>query len=151
MKFILIMCCSVALVFSGAVNAQKDVELAIEETYYEWAAAANAKDIERWSTFLAPEAIFLPPDSGALNTHESIRNYYLESFADPNFTLHCKQHSIEIAASGDIAWSTGKCESTFTGSSGEKESGKSKWAKVWAKQSDGSWKGKLNIWNKDPS
>ena len=103
MESVLMMCWSVGLVFSGTAFAQSDDEMAIEAAYNDWATAANAKDIERWSAFLAPEALFLPPNRGALNTHESIRQYYLESFADPNFTLHCRQRSVEIAASGDIA------------------------------------------------
>ena len=150
MKSVLLIYCSAGFVFSGTAFGQSEDARAIENAYYDWAAAANAKDIERWSAYLAPEVLFLPPNHAALITHESIRQYYLELFADPNFTLHCEQRSVEIAASGDIAWATGGCEGTFTDSDGEKERGKSKWAKVWAKQADGTWKCQLNIWNADP-
>ncbi len=60
---------------------------------------SNTNDIEHWSAFLGPEAMFLPPDRGALNTHGAIRQYYLETFVDPYFTPHCRQHSNEIANS----------------------------------------------------
>ena len=150
MKLALMSSCLVGVLFCGAGFTQTADELAISKAYKEWSAATNAKNIDLWTTFLAPEAVFFPPDRGVLNTQNSIRQYYLELFADPNFTLPCQQHSVEIALSGDLAWSTGRCAVTFTDSDGNTARGKSKWAKVWEKQVDGSWKCRLNIWNSDP-
>jgi ketosteroid isomerase-like protein len=149
MKFLSIACLLLGVVPSVAISAQAADEMAIADAYRKWSAAANAKDIERWSAYLAPKSLFLPPGRGALRTHESIRQYYLESFADRNFTLRCQQRSVEIAVSGDIAWSIGDCLGSSTGSNGEKVGSRSNWAKVWEKQPDGSWKCRLNIWNAD--
>ena len=38
-------------------NTFEDAQ-AIENAYNEWVEAANSKDIERWSAFLAPKSVF---------------------------------------------------------------------------------------------
>ena len=123
----------------------------IEQSYTDWLAATNAKDIDAWSSFLAPQAVFLPPGSPALETNEAVIDYYLELFRDPHFALDCVQTFVEVAESGDMAWARGTCEATFTDENGERANGSSKWTKVWVRLADGSWKCRLNTWNHNGS
>ena len=127
--------------------AAESEEGLIEKTYDEWVQVTNTKDIDRWWTFVAPGAVFTPPGEPVLRTEEAIRGFYEKSFADPNFSLDCKQLSVEIAESGDMAWARGSCKATFTDPNGQAASGNSRWFKIWLKQTDGSWKCKVNIWN----
>jgi uncharacterized protein (TIGR02246 family) len=120
---------------------------AIGEVYREWVAATNAKDLEHWASFLAPSAIFLPPNSPALSTEKAIKDFYAQSFTDSRFSLDCRQERVEVAKSEDLAWSTGHCEATFTAPDGKEGHGKSKWAKVWKRLSNGEWKCTLNSWS----
>jgi ketosteroid isomerase-like protein len=122
---------------------------AIHDTYVEWVASTNAKDIDKWSTFVAPGAVFLPPDSPPLESHETIVAYYTELFRDPNFSLSCSQSHVEVANSGDMAWSRGKCKATFSLPDGTVGHGSSKWAKVWVRLENQKWKCRLNTWNSD--
>ena len=122
-------------------------EKEIEKTYIEWTKATDAKDIEQWSSFLAPDPFFLPPGSPPLQTREAVLDYYRKAFADPNFSLDCQQQSAEIADSGGMAWAQGICHATFTDADGKMASGDSRWMKVWIKQGDGSWKCRVNTWN----
>ena len=119
----------------------------IERTYNEWVQATNAKDIERWSSFLAANAFFLPPGVPPLETEEAILNFYLESFADSAFSLDCQQLAVDVASSGETAWARGVCRATFTDANGQMADGTSRWVKVWLKQPDGSWKCQVNTWN----
>ena len=137
---------AIVLFASGAFAAGSDERL-IEETYDEWVIVTNARDIDRWWTFVAPGAVFTPPGEPVLQTEEAIREFYERSFADPNFSLDCRQLSVEIADSGNMAWARGSCNATFTDPTGRKAKGKSRWFKVWLKQADGSWKCKVNTWN----
>lgn len=125
-------------------------EAEIRESYNAWVTATNARDIERWAAFLAPDAIFLPPDAPALENTEAIRDYYLKLFADPLFALDCEQLEVSVARSGESAWSRGKCHATFTGEDGSAANAASKWTKVWEKQTNGEWRNRLNTWNMDP-
>jgi ketosteroid isomerase-like protein len=136
------MLCFVPVAFA----AESDKAL-IEETYNAWVRATNAKDIKAWSSFLAPSAVFVPPGAPLLQTEGAILNFYEEAFADPEFSLDCQQLNVDIAKSADMAWARGICKATFTDLNGRKANGISRWFKIWLKQSDGSWKCRLNTWN----
>ena len=142
-----------ALLFLAIVAATDSVSIAadpeetsIQSTYESWVDTTNEKDIEKWSTFLADNPYFFPADSVPLTSTDDVIGYYRNLFADPWFSLDCKQEHVEVSGSGDMAWSRGKCNATFTGSDGEKASGASRWFKVWIKQSNGAWRCRVNIW-----
>jgi uncharacterized protein (TIGR02246 family) len=120
---------------------------AITEAYDEWVRAVNAKDIEWWSSFLAPNAVFLPLDSPPLETIDAIRAFYIAQFKDPEFGLECTQTLVEVSQSRDMAWTRGTCNGTFSTPSGDVGSRSGKWAKVWVRLDDGTWKCRLNMWN----
>jgi ketosteroid isomerase-like protein len=122
-------------------------EEAISTAYREWVDATNAKDIERWASFLAPDALFLPPNNPALTDEKAITDFYAELFTDERFFLECQQERVEISASEDLAWSTGHCKATFTGLDGEVAHDRSKWAKVWKRLPTGHWKCTVNSWS----
>ena len=126
---------------------QFDDERLITDAYYEWEKSTHARDIEWWSSFVAPDAVFLPPDSPPLESIDAIRDYYEASFRDPHFSLECTQTFVDVAESRDMAWARGTCEATFSTPTGELGSGSSKWTKVWVRLNDGAWKCKLNTWN----
>jgi ketosteroid isomerase-like protein len=136
---------TVAATGSIAIAAEFE-EPSIHDIYDSWVEAANEKDIEKWSTFLADSPYFSPADSPPLTGTDEVVGYYKRSFADPWFSLDCEQEHVEVSPSGEIAWSRGKCNATFTGPDGKKAGGKSRWFKVWIKQSDGSWKCRVNTW-----
>lgn len=122
---------------------------AILAAYNEWVETTNAKDIDQWSMFLAPNAVFFPSDGPALDTREAIVSYYTERFADPNFTLDCAQTFVEVFASNDVAWTRGTCKATFSLPDGSVGEGSSKWAKIWVRLENGEWRCRLNTWNGD--
>jgi ketosteroid isomerase-like protein len=129
-----------------AIAAESE-EALIAETYNAWVRATNAKDIKAWSLFLAPGAEFAPPGVPLLQTREAILNFYEKSFADPEFSLDCRQLRVDIAKSAEMAWTSGICKMSFTDPNGQKANGISRWFKIWLKQPDGSWKCRLNTWN----
>jgi ketosteroid isomerase-like protein len=131
---------------AGISFAAEPDEPAIHETYKAWVEATNRKDIDKWSTFLAPNPYFVPADSPPLSNAEAVIDYYARSFSDPMFSLDCRQEHIDVSKLGSMAWSRGSCNATFTGPDGEKASAKSHWLKVWVKQSDGSWRCRVNSW-----
>lgn len=132
----------------AAYAGDSDVQ-AIETTYTAWVEAANEKDIEKWSSFLAEDPYFSPADAPPLTSREAVLAYYERSFSDPEFSLNCEQLEVHVSNSGDMAWSRGVCEATFTRPDGVKGYGSSQWIKVWTKYPDGSWKGRINSWKSE--
>lgn len=139
-------CLATAVIVGSISRAADSEEQAIHETYRAWVAASNEKNIEKWSTFLADDPYFSPADSPPLTSTDEVISYYVRSFADPWFSLDCAQEHVEVTGSGDMAWSRGTCNATFSGPDGEMASGTSRWFKVWIRQTDGSWRGRVNTW-----
>jgi uncharacterized protein (TIGR02246 family) len=122
-------------------------EEAITKAYADWVQTVNARDLVAWASFLAPDAIFLPPDSPVLTDRQAILDLYAALFADDKFTLSCRQENVEVSESEDLAWSHGHCESTLTDPDGRLARGTSKWMKVWKRQPNGDWKCAANSWS----
>ncbi|MDX1478279.1 MAG: DUF4440 domain-containing protein [Saprospiraceae bacterium] len=142
----------IALLAVGACGNQPQLTLeqhriAIKEGYDAWVKTTSQKDIDKWSEFLAADAVFLPPESQPLQSITEIRNYYLELFQDPNFEIACEQVYVQVSESEDLAWSRGYCEAKLTGADEKVETVSSKWVKVWERQPDSTWKCRLNTWN----
>lgn len=130
---------------SAGNAADTDVQI-INRTYEAWEEAANEKDLEKWSSFVADDPYFLPPDAPPLTSKKEVLDYIENSFSDPLFALACEQLEVDISESGDMAWSHGLCDATFTGPDGSTGKVTSRWIKVWVKQLDGSWQGRVNAW-----
>lgn len=148
----------VALVAVAASGCAPTVDTAadkatIERLYPEWAKAAQERDWERWRSFWAEDAVALPAGAPMVSGKKAIEEYYSEhEFGDPNRIFHDLQQTyVEVARSGDLAYSMGVADSSFSDSEGKPVRAKGKWIKVWKKQGDGSWKCIINIWNRDQS
>ena len=75
--------------------AQQEVHReAIDNAYRHWVDVTNAKDLDRWATFLAPDPLFLPPNHPALRGEQAIRDFCARSFADDRFSLNCRQERV---------------------------------------------------------
>ncbi len=131
---------------SKSLDMHAAEEQAIHDSYNAWVEAANEKDIAKWSTFLAENPYFSPADAPPLTSTKAVINYYKNSFSDSRFSLDCEQQEVEISESSEMAWARGICNATFAGPDGKKASGTSRWFKVWIKQPDGSWRGRVNTW-----
>jgi len=107
----------------------------------------ECEDIEEWSTFLAPEATFLPPNNPKLLTRAEIETFYSNLFEDPLFHLDCEQDSLVVANAEDMAWSTGHCTASLTVPGGKAAHDRNKWAKVWLRQPSGDWQCTMNSWS----
>jgi ketosteroid isomerase-like protein len=138
----------VAIVAVLGVSAEAISDKAlIDESYYAWEKTVADRDIDAWSTYLAPQAVFMPPDAQVLEKQVEIIDYYRKAFADSNFSLNCEQWSVDVAESGELAWSTGICHATFSDENGDKASGSSRWFKIWEKRADGAWRCRMNTWD----
>ena len=141
--------CAVGLPAPGVAQAPGH-ERAIADAYDAWVETVNSKDLEAWYSYLAPGAVFFPPDGPALFGRSAIRGYYEALFRDPRFALDCRLERVEVATAEDVAWGYGYCQSTFTGADDRAARGSTKWVKVWKRQPDGEWKCAVNTWNALP-
>ncbi len=139
---------SLLCVASGAADT-KAIEQALRDLDAQWSAAAGTKDLEKTIAFYSGDAIVLPTNAPAATTKEAIRNTWKDLLASPGLAISWKTTKVEVAKSGDIAYTTGTYELTMNDASGKPAPDHGKYVEVWKKQADGKWKVAADIWNSD--
>lgn len=124
-------------------------ESAIRDAETSWSAAAGAKDVDRFVSYYAPDAVLLPPNAPVASDPASIRKAIGELLALPGLNLSWSTTKVEVARSGDIAYSYGTYVMKLTGPDGAPMEDRGKYATAWKKQTDGSWKSVLDTFNTD--
>lgn len=143
-RFVLLVSLFFAATASGCRHHHR-VDLAAEEaairaTDAQWLAAAQDHDLEKILPFWSDDATILAPGSPAVVGKSAIRQYVSGAFATPGFSITWKTDKIEIARSGDIAYSTGSGKISVSTPDGKTATEENRSIAVWKKQPDGSWK-----------
>ncbi|MGH7983124.1 MAG: YybH family protein, partial [Candidatus Udaeobacter sp.] len=76
-------------------------------------------------------------------------NTWKDLLASPGVAISWKTAKVEVARSGDLAYTTGTYELTMNDASGKPINDRGKYVEVWKKQADGKWKVVADIWNSD--
>lgn len=134
-----------------AKSAAESAAEAIRKADQQWADAAAAKDLDKSVSFCGPDAAILVPNAPAAEGEEAIRKWFQSLFNIPGLKLIWHATNAEGAKSGDLGYSTGKYELSFTDPSGKQVSDHGKYVTVWKKQPDGRWKVVRDIFNSDVS
>jgi uncharacterized protein (TIGR02246 family) len=127
----------------------KAIEQALRDLDAQWSAAAESKDLEKTISFYSDDAIVLPTNALAATTKEAIRNTWKGLLASPGLAISWKTTKVEVAESGEIAYTTGTYELTMNDASGKLVPDHGKYVEVWKKQTDGKWRVVADIWNSD--
>ena len=125
------------------------IEQALRDLDAQWSAAAGAKDLEKTISFYSENALVLPTNAPAATTKDAIRNTWKDLLASPGVAISWKTTKVEVARSGDIAYTTGTYELTVNDASSKPINDRGKYVEVWKKQTDGKWKVAVDIWNSD--
>lgn len=126
-------------------------ERAIRAADAEWLAAAKTHDLNKTVAAWSEDAIIYAPGAPPIKGRQAIRDYVAGAFASPDFSITWESGPITISSSGDMAYMTGTDEFTYRAPDGKLVKEKNKAVVVWRKQSDGSWKAAVDIWNAQPA
>ena len=113
----------------------------------QWLNAAQAKDVDTVLSVFADDASSFPPNASIVTGKEAIRARQSEAYSRPGFAVTWQTTKVEVAGSGDLAYSHGTYEETVNDPEGNPVTDKGKWVVVWKKQPDGTWKVVVDIWN----
>ena len=119
-------------------------EAAIRETNSAWSETADPLNLDQMMSFFTDDAIVLSPDAPVAVGKDAIR-----ASLPPGFTARWNATKVEIARSGEMAYTIGTSEITVKDASGAPVTRKGKWLGVWKKQPDGSWKCAVDMPNFD--
>jgi len=131
------------------LNAPADVskaKRAVESVEKEMLADFEAKDAAKLTSHYSGDALVAMPGRPAAKGTDAIQRINAQDFADPNFRLNFRNERTDIADSGDLAFTQGTFDVTYTDAkSGKPVSGAGTYVTVFRKQSDGSWKAVADI------
>src|SRR5438045_791281 len=89
------------------VKAIKDTELA-------WMRDASSKDIEKWVSYYSDDGSILMPNAPAITGKDNMRAALKPIMSDPNFALQFSSTRVDVAKSGDLAYSQGTYSMAMT-------------------------------------
>jgi ketosteroid isomerase-like protein len=124
-------------------------EAAIREADMAWAKVAGAKDLEATLSYYADDAALLPPNEPIATGKEGVRKVWTALMGLPGFAVSWAPVTVEVARSGDLAYTRGTYELSMNNPKGEPMKDRGKYIEVWRKQADGKWKVAVDMFNSD--
>ena len=124
-------------------------EDAIRQADMNWAKTVDAKQIDAFVEFVLDSAVVLGPNAPITLGKEAIRRIFAGAFAMPGYACKWQPAKVEVARSGDLGYSRGTYELSINDAKGNPITDRGKYATVWKKQADGSWKVALDMFNTD--
>lgn len=129
---------------AAAADAESAVD-AVEQVEGEMLAAFQAKNAARLASFYASDAVVATPGR-TVEGAEAVGKALAEDLADPGFKLSFTNARTDAAASGDLAWTSGSYQVSYTNRQTKQvENGEGTYVTVFRKQADSAWKAVADV------
>ncbi len=119
---------------------------ALMEADRAFAAAVAVGGSEAWASWFAEDGAMIQPGVGEIRGRGEILSS-MAGLDEPGVSLTWEPLRADIAASGDLGWTTGSYRSLSTGADGEVRAGQGRYVTIWRRQADGSWKVAIDLGN----
>ncbi|MFI4950725.1 MAG: YybH family protein [Caulobacterales bacterium] len=127
------------------------IERTLRDNETQWNADYKAKDLARIAAHYAPDATLMDPDTPLLSGTDALNNGLKDFISDPALSLEFKADKVEVAASGDLAYTRGTFRLTTTDPRTRTPVTQTgSYVTVYKKQADGSWKAEDDIATNTP-
>jgi uncharacterized protein (TIGR02246 family) len=125
-------------------SSEEDVA-AITRASQEWVAAFEAEDVPRAMSFLASDAVLVPPHEPPLSGAEAIEAWTRRMFEA--ITVESANTTVdEVRVAGDWAVSHGVWQMSLT-MNGVTVGDTTRYVLIWERQADGTWLIVYDVWN----
>lgn len=114
-----------------------------------WEKAFSSKDLAAAVAFVDSAGSVLAPNVAAATGHAAVQELFKGLYALPALSFHWRPTKVDAAHSGDLAYSTGTYDMSFNDPTGKPITDRGKYATVWRKQADGTWKVVVDVFNSD--
>jgi len=133
------------LAMGGCDRREKPDPAAVEQQILareeQWNRAYAQRDAEALAGFFADDAAMASPGEQLVRGRDSIRQAVQAFARDPNLNVTFRANRVQVANSGDLAYSRGQYMLTSTDPATDQPvSSRGYYLTVWKKQEDGSWK-----------
>ena len=125
---------------SAAAADAQGAEDAVRQVESQMLSAFQAKDAPRLASYYGPEALLALPGR-TVRGSDAVGKALAADLADPAFKLSFTNEQVEVADSGELAWTSGSYEASWTHAQTKQvENGQGTYVTVFRKQAEGSWK-----------
>lgn len=124
-------------------------EQAIREIEAEARNSARARDVDRYVSVYADDAVLFWPGTPMITGKTAIREFMKIFFANPACSLSFQTVKVETSQYGDLAYSYGTNTVTLTDPEGHQVEDRGKYLTIYKKQPDGTWKVVADAGNSD--
>jgi ketosteroid isomerase-like protein len=114
-----------------------------------WSKAAATRNADSVGSFYAADAIAYPPNEPVAVGQAAATRVWASAFADSSFAISWKTDHASVSRSGDLGFTAGTSEDSFTRADGTRVTERGKYVCTWKRQADGTWKASRDIWNTD--
>ena len=148
-------CLAACAILAGACQPKAPVDEsasaaeAVRAADVAWEKAFSGRDTAAAVAAVEPTGSVLAPNAPIATGPEAVKAAFAGFYALPGMTIHWEPATVEAARSGELAYSRGTYELSFTDPKGKPVTERGKYATVWRKQADGTWKVVLDIFNSD--
>jgi uncharacterized protein (TIGR02246 family) len=122
---------------------------AVRATDDAWMKVFAAKDLDKSVAFFDEKGAVLASNAPIAQGREAIAKSFAGFFTLPNLKITWRADKADVAKSGELGYTSGTYQMSFSDPAGKTVSDKGKYVTVWTKQTDGSWKVLLDIFNTD--
>jgi uncharacterized protein (TIGR02246 family) len=123
---------------------------AIRDLEATWVQNFTTKDPDKIATVYADDVSVMITDMPVINGIPAAKTALKSMVADKNFSITFASDKVDVAKSGDLAYSQGTYSMTSANPKTKKPATeKGKYVTVFKKQADGSWKAVADIFNAD--
>jgi len=116
----------------------------------DWSRSAATGNIDTTLSYWADDAIVMSPDQPPLKGKQAIRAMLEGASKIPGFKISWEPKTVSVSKSGDMAYMIEDTQMTMNDSLGRPFTEHNKAVTVWRKQTDGTWKNVVDMWNANP-
>ncbi len=149
MKYFPTLCALAALALTmtacQAGNHDADAKV-IQDNEVQWNQDLVSKDVDKLMSHYADDAVLMGPGMPPSSGKDAIRTVMKEMVSDPAMSLKFRASKIEVANSGDIAYTRGSYTMTMTDpQTNQVVNDHGSFLTTYRKQADGTWKAVSDI------
>jgi uncharacterized protein (TIGR02246 family) len=130
---------------AGADTRDQDMK-ALQDNETQWNQDFVSKDLEKLIAHYADNAILMAPGMPASSGKDAVRKTVTDMVSDPALSLKFHASRVEVAKSGDLAYTQGSYSMTMTDPNSKQViHDHGSYVTTYSKQADGSWKAVADI------
>lgn len=114
-----------------------------------WLKAYASKDAAKAVSFFDEHGSMLVPHAPIVTGRAAIADFITRGFELRNYKITWHPDKVDVAASGELGYTSGVYEMSFTDASGGTAADKGKYLMVWRRQQNGQWKVLFDTSNSD--